>query len=185
MLKSILKASVFATLLLMQLCSGDPLKAAPGQSVGGIMNLGGEVESDLFIDAPTAVSYWTLNPSSSPASRQIALAVTARTCWQISVKSDRQDGRMAQYNLSNSQYMPDGMQLQSPLKILAKGTEDHPDPWEVDLPAGGVIREGEETGGKSQDVEVTLQQPVSWNDEPLPDGQAYRAVLVFTISVAE
>lgn len=185
MLKSILKASVFATLLLMQLGLSDPLKAAPGQSVGRIMKVGGEVESDLFIDAPVAVSDWILNPSASPGRRQIALAVTARTCWQISVKSDRPDGRMAQYNLSDSQYIPNGMRLQSPLKISAGGTEDHPDPWEVDLPAGGIIQEGEETGGKSQDLEVTLQQPVSWNDEPLSDGQAYRAVLVFTISMAE
>ncbi len=184
MLKTIIKASAFAALLLMPLCLGDTLKAAPGQNVGGEMKLGGVGESDLFIDAPLEISGWMLNPTEPESRRQIALIVSAKTCWQLSVASDRKKGRMAEYDPLNSSYVRDGKELDSQLKISAAGTEDHPDPWDVDLSTGGVIQEGEETAGKSQNFAVDIEQPVSWMDEPLSEGHCYRAVMVFTLSGA-
>ena len=184
MLKPIIKASALAALLLMQLCLGDTLKAAPGQQVGGEIKLGGVVESDLFIDAPKEISGWMLNPSEPRSTKQIDLTIFARTCWKLSVTSDRKNGRMAEFDQLNSSYIKDGKELDSPLKISAPGTEDHPDPWDVDLTKGGVIQEGEETAGESQKLAVDIEQPVSWTDEPLSDGHCYHAIVVFTISVA-
>ncbi len=185
MFKPTLKASVFTVFLLMQLCLGDTLKAAPGQFVGGAIELGGDFGSDLFIDAPVAIRDWMLDPMTSSSRKPITLKVNARIGWQLSVSSDRADGRMAQYDVANSSYIPEGRRLENSLKVSALGAEDHPNSWKADLPAGGTIQEGEETAGESRDVKVTLEQPVSWKDEPLPEGQAYHAVLVFTISPAE
>jgi hypothetical protein len=185
MRKTIIKASVFAALLLIQLCSGSSLKAAPGQMAGGTMTLRGDTDYDLFIGAPLEISGWKLSPSASPGIKPISLTVYARMCWQVFVESDRPDGRMAQCDLSNSKYIADGKRLESPLKISAKGADEHSDPWEVALPEGGVIQEGEETAGKCLNADVYISQAVSWTDEPLPEDQAYRAVLRFTISPAE
>lgn len=182
MLKSTVIASAFAALLLAQICSCGTLKAAPGQQVGGEMSLGGEIQSDLFIDAPSEVSGWMLNPSTHESKRQIPLTVFTRTGWQLSVSSDRKSGRMAEFDPKNSSYEMDGKELESPLKVSAAGTEDHPDPWEVDLSKGGILQEGEETAGEKQNLAVDVSQAISWMDEPLSDGHCYHAILVFKLS---
>ncbi|MFB3764163.1 MAG: hypothetical protein ACE14P_02830 [Methanotrichaceae archaeon] len=182
MLKTIIKASAFTAILLMQLCLGDTLKAAPGQNVGGKMNLGGVVEADLFIDAPPEISGWMLNPSIPESRKEIALAVSAKTGWQLSVSSNRKNGRMAEYDPLTSSYIQDGKQLESPLKVFAVGNDDHPEPWDVDLAAGGIIQEGEETAGESQKLVVDIEQATSWTDEPLSDGHCYHAVMEFKLS---
>lgn len=180
--KSTIIASAFAVLMLVQLCSGNTLKAAPGDRVGGEMKLGGEIQSDLFIDAPSEVSGWMLNPLNHESKRQILVTVFARTGWQLSVSSDRKSGRMAEFDLLNSSYVKDGKELENSLKLSAAGTEDHPDPWEVDLSKSGIIQEGEETAGEKQNLAVDLEQKVSWMDEPLSDDRCYHAILVFKIS---
>ncbi len=185
MLKPILKSIVFTAFLLIQLCLADTLKAAPGQLVGGTMDLGGDVSSDLLIKVPAEISDWILDPMISPARKEIDLSVKARMGWKVSVASDMPDGRMTEYDPLKSQYTQDGRRLESPLKVSAPGYEDHPTPWDATLPEGGTIQEGEETEGVSLKIPVTLEQAVSWKDEPLPDGQAYHAVLKFTISPAD
>lgn len=182
MLKSTIIASALAALLLVQPCLGNTLKAAPGQQVGGEMMLGGEVQSDLFIDAPAEVSGWMLNPSEPASKRQISLTVFARTCWQLSVSSDRKSGRMAEFDPLNSSYIIEGKELENPLIISADGTADHPDDWEVDLSKGGIIQEDEETAGEKQKLDVEIEQAVSWMDEPLPDSRSYHTILIFKIS---
>ena len=184
MLKPIINASAFTALLLMQLCLGDTLKAAPGQQVGGAMLLGGVVESDLFIDAPKEISGWILNPSEHKSKKQIALTVFARTCWKLSVTSDRKNGRMAEFDPLNLSYIKDGKELENPLGISAPGTVDHPDTWDIDLTKGGVIQEGDETEGERKNLEVEIEQPVSWMDEPLSDGHCYHEIVVFAITAA-
>ena len=184
MLKPIIKVSAFTALLLMQICLGNTLKAAPGQQVGGEMKLGGVIESDLFIDAPKEISDWVLNPSEPVSRKQVILTVFARTCWKLSVTSDRKNGKMAEFDLLNSSYVKDGKELENPLTISAPGTVDHPDAWDIDLSKGGVIQEGDETEGERKNLTVDIEQPVSWMDEPLFDGHCYREIVVFAIYAA-
>lgn len=158
------------------------MKAAPGQQVGGELKLNGEVESDLCIDVTKEISGWMLCPSETRSKRQIFLTVFAKTCWKLSVTSDRNNGRMAEFDPLNSSYIDGGKELESRLMISAPGTEDHPSTWEVDLSKGGIIQEGEETAGKRQNISVDVEQPVSWLDEPLSDGHCYHELLMFTIS---
>ncbi|HSD57030.1 MAG TPA: hypothetical protein VLB04_02525, partial [Methanotrichaceae archaeon] len=119
---------------------------------------------------------------SSPNEKQMALKVTSSTDWQMIVSSDRPDGRMSEYDLAASEYVPGGRTLESPLMISSSGTDDHPGLWEVNLPEGGMIHQGGETSENGQQVLVTLGQRVGWTDEPLEEGQAYRIALTFTVS---
>jgi hypothetical protein len=161
---------------------GEITDAAPGQSVEGSLVLESDGGADIFIEAPDSISDWVLVPSVSPNQREMALKVVASTDWQIAVSSDRPDGRMAEYDLASSEYTPDGRVLQSPLYVSSPGTKDHPEPFEVNLPEGGMICQGGETEEDGQQIMVNLGQRVSWTDEPLEEGQAYRIELTFTIS---
>lgn len=157
-------------------------EAAPGECVSATLNLESDGGSDIFLEAPDSISDWVLVPSSHANSRQILLDVKANMGWQMTVASDRPDGRMAQYDLTQSEYVPGGRTLESPMSISASGTSDHPQSWNVNLPAGGMIQQGDETSEDGQKVSVTLGQAVAWNDEPLPEGQAYRIALMFAVS---
>jgi hypothetical protein len=117
----------------------------------------------------------------------MSLKVTSSTDWQMTVSSDRPDGRMVEYDPAAYEYVPGGRALESPLKIsscgtYSSGTDGRHGLWEVDLSEGGMIQQGEETSEGGQQVLVTLGQRVAWTDEPLEEGQAYRIVLTFTVS---
>jgi hypothetical protein len=174
------------TFLVFPICQGmtegEMAEAAPGQSVSTILTLESDGGSDIFLEAPDSISDWVLVPSSNVNSRQVLLEVKASTGWQMTVVSDRPDGRMAQYDLTQSEYVPGGRMLESPMSISASGTADHLYPWNVNLPAGGIIQQGDETSEDGQRILVTLRQAVAWSDEPLPEGQAYRIALMFAVS---
>ncbi len=169
-------------LLLSPVCHGEFTEAAPGQFVEGRLTLESDGGADIFLEAPDSISDWVLVPSASPNVKQMALKVTSSTDWQMTVSSDRPDGRMAEYDLAASEYVPGGRALESPLTISSTGTDDHPGPWVVDLPEGGMIHQGGEMSEDGQQVLVTLGQRVGWTDEPLEEGQAYRIALTFTVS---
>ncbi len=170
-------------ILLSPICHGGEItEVAPGQPVGGRLMLESDGGADILLEAPDYVSDWVLVPSASPNLKQMVMKVTASTDWQMAVSSDRQDGRMAEYDLAASEYVPGGRALESSLRISSSGTDDHPGPWDVDLHGGGMIHQGEETSEDGQQVLMTLGQMVSWTDEPLEDGQAYRIALTFTVS---
>lgn len=169
-------------ILISPICHGEITEAAPGQFVGGRLTLESDGGVDIFLETPDSIDDWVLVPSASPNSREIAMKVTASTDWQMTVSSDRPDGRMAEYDLAASEYVPGGRALESPLKISSPGTDDHHEPWDVDLPDGGMIHQGGETPEDGQQVLVTLGQRVAWTDESLEEGQAYRIALTFTVS---
>jgi hypothetical protein len=174
-------------LLLSSVCHGEVTEAAPGESVGGRLILESDGGADIFLEAPDSVSDWVLVPSASPNEKQVALKVTSSTDWQMTVSSDRPDGRMAEYDLAASEYVFDGRALESPLEISSLRADDRlglnrPGLWEADLSEGGMIHQGEETSEDGQQVLVTLGQIVAWTDEPLEEGQAYRIALTFTVS---
>gem|GEM_PF-925493 len=168
-------------LLLSPICHGEITEAAPGQPVGGRLTLESDGGADIFLEAPDSVSDWVLVPSASPNLKQMAMKVTASTDWQMTVSSDRQDGRMAEYDLAASEYVTGGRALESPLRVSSV-TDDRLGRWSADLPDGGMISQGEETSEDGRQVLVTLGQRVSWTDEPLEEGQAYRIALTFTVS---
>jgi hypothetical protein len=169
-------------LLISAVCHGEITEAAPGQFVGGRLALESNGGADIFLEAPDSVSDWVLVPSASPNEKQIALKVTSSTDWQMAVSSDRPDGRMAECDLTASEYVLGGRTLESPLGISSSRTDDHPGPLDVDLSEGGMIHQGGETSEDGQQVLVTLGQRVAWTDEPLEEGQAYRIALTFTVS---
>ncbi len=168
--------------LLSSTCHGDIAEVAPGQSIEGRLILESDGGMDVFIEAPDSISDWVLVPSALPNLREIFLNVTASTDWQMRVSSDRPDGRLAEYDLAASEYVPGGRALERPLRISSPGIDGHPEPWDVGLPGGGMIRQGGETSEEGEQVSVTLGQIVSWTDEPLEEGQAYRIALTFTAS---
>ena len=156
--------------------------AAPGQPTGDSLTLGGSSGPDISMEVPPSVSDWVLVPRERNE-RKMALSIRAKDGWMLQVSSDRADGRMAQYDPASSEYVPGGRSLLQPLKIYAPGTSAHPAPWEIELPNAGVIQQMEEVqDDESSVVTVTLQQPVSWEDEPLEDGHVYRIDLIFSVS---
>ncbi len=179
---TIYSALLALLLLFSPTCHGDIAEVAPGQYVEGRLILESDGGADIFIEAPDSISDWVLVPSALPNLREIALKVTASTDWQMTVSSDWPDGRLAEYDLAASEYVPGGRVLEMPLRISSPGTDGHPEPWDVDLPDGGVISQGGETSEEGEQVFVTLGQMVSWTDEPLEEGQAYRIALTFTAS---
>lgn len=185
-LRSALLTLTSIAFLVFPICQGvadgEVAETAPGECVSATLTLESDCGSDIFLEAPDSISDWVLVPSSQANSRQILLKVKASTGWQMTVASDRPDGRMAQYDLTASGYVPGGRTLESPMSISASGTADHPNSWSVNLPAGGMIQQGDETSEDGQKVSVTLGQAVAWKDEPLPEGQAYRIALMFAVS---
>lgn len=169
-------------ILFLPIGQGEITDAAPGQSVVGKLILESNGGADIFVEVPDSISDWVLVPSASSNLREMALKVIASTDWQMTASSDRPDGRMAEYDLASSEYTPEGRFLESPLHISSSGTKDHSEPLEVSLPNGGMICRGEETSEDGEPVSLTLGQMVSWTDEPLEEGQAYRIELTFTIS---
>jgi hypothetical protein len=163
-------------------CLADASRAAPGQSIGGSLTLGGPSGPEISLEVPASVSDWILVPKERNE-RKIALNIRTRESWTLLVSSDRADGRMAEYDPAASEYVPAGRSLQGPLRISAPGTSSHPASWEIELPHAGAIQQtaGIEKEGSST-VTVTLQQPVSWEDEPLADGHVYRIDLTFSVS---
>lgn len=156
--------------------------AAPGQPVVGKLILESDGGADISLDAPDSISDWVIVPSAEPNLREMSLKVTASTDWQMTVSSDRPDGRMAEYDLASSEYIPDGKVLDSPLYVSSAGMKDLQGPLDVSLLNGGMICRGGATSEDGQQVSVALGQMVSWTDEPLEEGQAYRIELTFTIS---
>ncbi len=175
-------STILSLLLFSPICHGEITEVAPGQPVGGRLTLESDGGADILLEAPDYVSDWVLVPSASPNLKQMAMKVTASTDWQMIVFSDRQDGRMSEYDLAASEYLAGGRALESSLRVSSSGTDNHPGPWDVDLRGGGMIHQGEETSEDGQQVLMTLGQMVSWTDEPLEEGQAYRIALTFTVS---
>jgi hypothetical protein len=171
-----------ALLFLSLTTQGEITEAAHGQSVGSRLILESDGGADIFLEAPDSIADWVLVPSTSPNVKQMALKIWASTDWQIIVSCDRPDGKMAEYDLAASGYVPGGRALESPLHVSSSWMEDRSDPLEVDLPGEGLIRQGRETSGDGRPFLVTLGQKVAWTDEPLEEGQAYRIELTFTIS---
>lgn len=160
-------------------CLAASLSAVPGEPVGGTLTLGGSTGPELTLEVPESIGDWVLVPS-EVNERQILLTVAARTGWILAISSPTRDGRMAQFDPGMAEYPDHDGSLSRPMTISSPGSPDHPDSWEVVLPESGAINQGGATSG--QQVVVTLQQSVSWEDEPLPEGQVYRIDLTFTLS---
>jgi hypothetical protein len=174
---------ICSALLFLSLASqGEIAQAAPGQSVGSRLVLESDGGAHIFLEAPDSIADWVLVPSTSPNVKQMALKVWASTDWQMTVSCDRPDGRMAEYDLSASMYVPGGRALEDPLRVTSSWIEGPPDHLEVDFPSGGLIRQGGETSVDGQQFLVALGQNVAWADEPLDEGQAYRIALTFAIT---
>jgi hypothetical protein len=171
-----------ALLFLSLTTQGEIAQAAPGQSVGSRLVLESDGGADIFLEAPDSIADWVLVPSTSPNVKQMALKVWASTDWQITVSCDRPDGRMAEYDLAASMYVPRGRALEDPLRATSSWIEDPPEPLEVNFPNGGLIRQGGETSVDGQQFLVVLGQKVAWADEPLDEGQTYRIALTFAIT---
>jgi hypothetical protein len=174
---------ICSALFLLSLTShSEIIQAAPGQPISSRLILESDGGADIFLEAPNAIDSWVLVPSSSPNVVQMNLLVYASTDWQMAVSCDRPDGRMAEYDLSASGYLPGARAMANPLHISSSWSEGQPDPLEVVLPEGGLIRHGGKTSADGKRFLVSLAQMVAWTDEPLEDGQAYRIALTFTIS---
>lgn len=163
----------------VSICLASALSAVPGESVGDTVTLGGSTGPELALDVPESVGDWVLVPSEINE-RQILLTVIARTGWILTVASATRDGRMAQFDPETSEYPDRGKSLSRPMTISSPGSPGHPDSWKVVLPESGAIHQGDATSG--QQVVVAMQQPVAWEDEPLPEEQVYRMDLTFTLS---
>jgi hypothetical protein len=145
-----------ALLFLSLTTQGEITEAAPGQSVGSRLILESDGGADIFLEAPDSIADWVLVPSTSPNVKQMALKIWASTDWQIIVSCDRPDGKMAEYDLDALKYVPGGRALESPLHVSSSWIEDLPDTLEVDLPRGGLIRQGRETSGDGRQFLVAL-----------------------------
>ncbi len=181
---ALLSISIICSALLLHLCisRGEIASAAPGQSVSSRLILESDGGEDIFIDVPGSIDDWVLVPSISPNERQMGLKVQASTGWQMVASCDRADGRMAEYDLASSEYVPGGEILEDPLHITSSWIEGPPDTLEVIMPEGGLIRQGGETPIEDRQFLVTLGQKVAWTDEPLDYGHAYRIALTFEVS---
>jgi len=171
-----------ALLFLSLTAHGDITEAAPGQYIESRLVLESDGGADIFLEAPASIDDWVLVPSTSPNLKQMELGIWASTDWQMTVSCDRQDGRMAEYDLAASEYVPGGKRLENPLRISSSWIDERPDFLEVKLPGGGLIGQGGETSADGQKLLVALGQKVGWTDEPLDEGLAYRIALTFTIS---
>jgi hypothetical protein len=171
-----------ALLFISLAAQGEVTEAAPGQFIESRLILESDGGADIFLEAPVSIDDWALVPSTSPNVRQMALRIWASTDWQVTVSCDRPDGRMAEYDQAASRYVTGGRALENPLHVSSSWIDERPDPLEVELPGGGLIRHGGETSADGQRLLVALGQKVGWTDEPLDEGQAYRIALTFTIS---
>jgi len=178
----ILAASFQVLILSVSFCLAATIVAAPGDRVEGLIELCGDSGQELSLTFPESVSEWCLVPSDDPSERQIALEVRASSPWTITASMDRTDGKMAQYDLGSSEYVASGMTLEHPLQVFWQNGHDRSQMIEL-LSGRGMIN-GRETGEAGEEVALTLLQPVSWNDEPLPYGQVYRIELTFSIVAA-
>lgn len=160
-------------------CLAAALSAVPGEPVGGTLDLGGSTGPELTLEVPESVGDWVLVPS-EVNERQVLLTVTARTDWILAVSSSAKEGKMAQFDPEMTEYPDEGRSLSRPMSVSSPGSPGHLDSWRVVLPESGAIHQGDTTFG--QRVVISLQQPVAWEDEPLPDGQVYRMDLTFTLS---
>ncbi len=165
--------------LTVLVCLAAALSAVPGESVGGTLELGGSTGPDLALQVPESVGDWVLVPS-EVNERQALLTVKARIGWILTVSPSANDGRMAQFDPGISKYTDQGRRLSKPMTIFSSGCSENPYSWKVVLPESGAIHQGDVAEG--QQVVVALQQPVTWEDEALSEGQVYRIDLTFTLS---
>ena len=140
-------------------------EATIGQTVSDSLLLKG-VDYDIFVLFQGDFSDFDLNPVQSPIIGHGTLLVKGEGAWKISVTSDT-GGYMVESD--DGGYIPLGRSLHAPMTIVAQGGN------RVNLSQGGVLLQG--SGQMS--VPVTLEQPVVWSDEPLPQGRAYRLLIRF------
>lgn len=161
----------------------DVIAAAPGESIAGLIRMEADSTQEISIVVPESVSEWYLVPSDTPSQKQIEFTVRATSPWTITASWSRSDGRMAEYELAASEYVPSGMTLHNPVQVWpvpeAEGCQN------VELSSGGGVINGQKTGDAGQAIELTLSQQVSWNDEPLPYGRVYRIDLLFSAVPAD
>lgn len=141
------------------------IEAEIGESVTDSLYLG-DGFVDISVEFQGDFSDWVLSPLHSPAVKQGTLVVKGEGSWKISVTSDT-GGYMAESD--DNGYIPLGLSLHTPMTIIAQGGNA------VNLSQGGILFQG--SGQKT--VPITLEQPVVWNDEPLPQGHEYKSLISF------
>ena len=141
------------------------IEAEIGKSVADYLFLG-DGFVDISVEFQGDLSDWDLSPLYSPTVKQGTLVVKGEGPWKISVTSDT-GGYMAESD--DHGYIPLGRSLHTPMTIIAQGGN------RVNLSQGGVLLQG----SGHMNVPITLEQPVVWSDEQLPQGRAYRSLISF------
>jgi hypothetical protein len=148
--------------------SAGTTMVAPGQAVGDIMLLNaGESNSDVQVQFFGDAAEFAGNPNKTCYKRSM-LVVEGRGRWRITVSADTMTrGYMAEYDTAISQYVSGGKKLSSSMKIRTQ------DGNAVDLSQGGELASGE---GKKT-YTLSFEQPIAWEDEPLPPGREYHITI--------
>lgn len=147
------------------------MEAVPGQAVGSEITIGSDTSDEIFIQPPTPIFGFTLDPTQPTSTRQETMVVDAKGSWQILVSADAATGgHMAEYDTATHQFVPGGKKLKTPMIISAENGN------EVDLSKGGVLVKG---SGKKV-VLLTFIQGVTLDDDTLPNGDEYQIFLTFT-----
>lgn len=140
--------------------------AVPGEAIEDDILLSLE-SPEVFITYHGDTNNWDLDPLKSPILNRATLLVQSDSPWRIYVSS-KTDGYMSEFDIVKG-FVPDGRRLGVPLNVSAENGK------EVDLSEGGLLIDG--IGDET--INLTLRQPVSWSDEPLPQGHDYRALISF------
>lgn len=163
---------IIIIILLTEICLAEQtqiIEAAPGQPIGNVLTLGGD-SGEITIGVSPTISDWILDPTEPLCTRETTLEIDCIGPWRITVSADvPAHGHMAEYDTSNSAYVPNGIRLKNSMIVIAKGGN-----W-VDLSHGGVLLDGD---GRAT-VPLTFIQNVSLDDKSLPSGNIYQINIIF------
>jgi hypothetical protein len=119
-------------------------------------------------------------PGQAAVSDVLSFTVKSNATWSLQIQSDGEDGKLREYNLTESVYVEDGKTSQNSLEwgLTPDGA------WYPisDVP-GTVFSSQPATGDAGTTVSMYVRYVPGFNDTPLPSGFVYRAVLTYTATV--
>ena len=169
---ALLIMGVLGIFLLISGSAQDLILAAPGQAITDSITLSDQ--SMISITLPT-FDPMELSPKTSPLTlgSKTPLIVSENGCsWNVIVSANN-GGYLSQYDKANSAYVTGGRKLQNSMKISADGTNF------MDLSAGGELISDK---SNTYSTDIALRQDVTWQDEPLQNGDIYRMDISFVVS---
>jgi hypothetical protein len=141
----------------------------------GKMIVEGPLAGDLVVTVPDSILDWGLEVGEN--TEDGTLNVKCNTDWQVTVSDDdvTTAGHMKEWD--GAAYGSELLDEQMFVECPAQGNT-------VGLETSGVIAtgdvSGQQQGNAGEDVDLTFNQTIEYDDPKLPDGSVYRIVITFT-----